>query len=124
MLFQLSNVVRMALFSEGEEQEKAVKESIESFEIVERELFKEKTLIGAGEGIGYLEIILGSFCTWLPAIEEGAGFKVFDSNKFPLVNKWMTDFLELSIVKEDLPPRDRLVSYFQQIRHFVLATKK
>lgn len=124
MLFQLANAVRMALVSVGEEQEKAITESIESFEIIETELFKEKTLIKAGEDIGYLEILLGSFCIWLPAVEEGAGFKVFDSNRFPLVNKWMTQFLELSVVKEDLPPRDLLLSYFQQIRHFVLATRK
>ncbi|KAF8412593.1 hypothetical protein HHK36_000562 [Tetracentron sinense] len=113
--------LKQALFLEGEQQEKEVKKAIEAIEILEGELQGKEKFFG-GETIGFMDIVLGCVPAWLEVVEEVAGIKLFDSQKFPSFNKWMENFVETPIIKEKLPSRDKLVFYLQKIRQIKLAS--
>ncbi|KAF8412590.1 hypothetical protein HHK36_000559 [Tetracentron sinense] len=115
--------IRHALLSEGEQQEKEVKQAIEALEILEGELKSKEKFFG-GEKIGFVDIVLGWVTVWLGVVEEVAGIKVFDSHKFPSFNKWMENFVETPIIKDKLPSRDKLVLQFHKIRQSKRFTHK
>ncbi|KAF8412591.1 hypothetical protein HHK36_000560 [Tetracentron sinense] len=118
---EFMEAIRQALISEGEQQEKEVKQAIEALEIIEGELKSKQKFFG-GEKIGFVDIVLGWVTAWLEVVEEVAGIKVFDSQKFPSFNNWMENFVETPIIKDKLPSRDKLVLYFHKIREFSLAS--
>ncbi|RVX00803.1 hypothetical protein CK203_026414 [Vitis vinifera] len=48
--------------------------------------------------------------------EEIVGLKVMDEEKFPLLSAWMQDFADAPIIKDNWPPRDRMIVKFQALR--------
>ncbi|KAK9154810.1 hypothetical protein Sjap_002290 [Stephania japonica] len=46
-------------------------------------------------------------------LQEVIGVSFIDEETFPVLCKWVEMFLSSSIVKESLPPRDKLLSFFQ-----------
>ncbi|CAK7327260.1 unnamed protein product [Dovyalis caffra] len=109
-----------ALCSLGEEKEKAIKLTVEAIEKIEEEL-KGKQFFG-GESIGYLDIAIGWMSYWLPVWEEVGSMKIVDPLQFPATNSWMNKFLKHPMIKENLPPRDEMIIYFQN-RSKELASK-
>ncbi|KAG5240677.1 glutathione S-transferase [Salix suchowensis] len=89
-----------AMCSVGEEKEKAAKLTVDALEKIEGEL-KGKRFFG-GESIGYSDIALGWMSYWLPIWEEVGSVKI--------------EFLEHPVIKENLPPRDKMIIYFQNQR--------
>ncbi|KAF8412592.1 hypothetical protein HHK36_000561 [Tetracentron sinense] len=118
---KFTKAIRLALLSEGEQQEKEVKQAIEALEIIEGELKSKEKFFG-GEKIGFVDIVLGWVTALLEVVEEVAGIKVFDSQKFPSFNKWMENFVETPIIKDKLPSREKFVIYFHKARQFSLAS--
>ncbi|KAK4835698.1 hypothetical protein QYF36_013232 [Acer negundo] len=116
---KFTEVMRKVVFTKGEQQEKEVKEAKEAMEVLEGEL-KGKKFFG-GDKIGLVDIVLGWISIWLEIMEETAGVRILDSEKCPWIHKWMHNFIDLSFVKENIPPRDRLVHYYQQIRQRVTS---
>ncbi|XP_044499321.1 probable glutathione S-transferase [Mangifera indica] len=100
-----------AMWSKGEMKEKAVKESIEALEKIEGEV-KEKKLF-EGESIGYLDLAIGWIAYWLPVWEEVGAVQILSPNKFPAVTAWMAKILSHPVIKDNLPPRDRMHVYFE-----------
>ena len=107
------------LFVDGENQEKEVKNAKEALETLEGELKGNKFF--GGESVGFVDIVLGFISIWFEVIEEVACVKVFDSQKFPSLAKWMEDFLEVPEIKENLPEKENLLPYFHKIRQLKLA---
>uniref|UniRef100_A0A6J1DBH4 glutathione transferase n=1 Tax=Momordica charantia TaxID=3673 RepID=A0A6J1DBH4_MOMCH len=99
--------------SKVEEREKAVEEASEACEALEKEL-ESKKLFG-GDRIGLVDIVGIVVAYWVPAIEEGVGFELLTSHKFPNITKWSEELLNHSVVKETLPPRAELVAYLQAV---------
>ncbi|KAL9401360.1 hypothetical protein Peur_005209 [Populus x canadensis] len=96
--------------SRGEEKEKAAKLTVDAIEKIEGEL-KGKQFFG-GESIGYLDIALGWMSYWLPVCEEVGSMKIVDPLQFPALTSWIKNFLEHPVIKENLPPRERMIIYF------------
>jgi glutathione S-transferase len=94
----------------GEEKEKAVKLAIEAMEKIEEEI-KGKKFFG-GESIGYLDIALGWISYWLPVWDEVGSMQIFDPRTFPATTSWTSNFLNHPIIKENIPPRDKMFLYF------------
>ncbi|XP_057502118.1 probable glutathione S-transferase [Actinidia eriantha] len=111
--------MRQVLFLDGENQEKEVKNAKDALETLEGELKGNKFF--GGESVGFVDIALGFITIWFEVIEEVACVKVFDSQKFPSLAKWMEDFLEVPEIKENLPEKESLVPYFHKIRQLKLA---
>ncbi|KAF9677727.1 hypothetical protein SADUNF_Sadunf08G0137500 [Salix dunnii] len=101
-----------SMCSLGEEKEKAAKLTVDAVEKIEEEL-KGKRFFG-GESIGYLDIAVGWMSYWLPIWEEVGSMKILDPLQFPALTSWMKNFLEHPVIKENLPPRDKMIIYFQK----------
>ncbi|KAF8392196.1 hypothetical protein HHK36_022538 [Tetracentron sinense] len=106
-----------AMCSQGEEHDKALKQTIEYLGIINGEL-KGKKFFG-GETIGYLDLVMGWIPHWLLVWEEVAGMEVLDPIKFPYLNAWMENFKKFPIIKDYLPPRDKMLVYYHGRRQLL-----
>ncbi|KAF7146607.1 hypothetical protein RHSIM_Rhsim04G0181100 [Rhododendron simsii] len=103
----------MAMCTQGEEKETCRKQAVESLEKIEQELIKGKSKFFGGESIGYLDIALGLISYWLPVWEEVGSMTIADPTRFPATACWTENFCSHPAVKDKLPPRDKMVVYFQ-----------
>ncbi|RWR74773.1 Glutathione transferase GST 23 [Cinnamomum micranthum f. kanehirae] len=106
--------IRTAFNSKGEEREKAVKSALEAMKTLEEEL-KGKEFFG-GEGVGFLDLVVGLIPYWLPVLEEVGGFKLLDADALPFLHAWGDRFLNIPFIKEKLPPSDRLLAYVANLQ--------
>ncbi|KAI5348068.1 hypothetical protein L3X38_000955 [Prunus dulcis] len=107
--------------STGEQQEKALKSTIEALEHIEGDLTGKKIL--GGESIGYLDIAMGWISYWLPIWEEVGSRQVLEPSKFPATISWINKILSHPVIKDNLPPRDKAVAYFHGRRNFKTSGK-
>ncbi|OAY55451.1 probable glutathione S-transferase [Manihot esculenta] len=105
----------------GEEQEKAVKESLEMLKTIEEHALGEKKYFG-GDKIGMVDIACGGIAYWLGLIEEVAGIKLLEPHKFPKLHAWTKNFIEVPIIKDNLPNRDDMLVFFKQAREKLLSS--
>ncbi|BAT84529.1 glutathione S-transferase [Vigna angularis] len=94
-----------------DEREKNVQEALEGLKFLEDEI-KGKKFFG-GEEIGLVDIGGVFIAFWIPIIQDIAGLQLFTSEKFPNLYKWSQDLMNHSVVKEVLPPRQPLFSFFK-----------
>ncbi|CAJ2677345.1 unnamed protein product [Trifolium pratense] len=111
---KLLDVAWVAMCSSGEEQEKALKLAREALENIEEEI-KGKKFFG-GDNIGYLDLALGWISYWLPIWEEVGSMQIIDPLKCSAITAWMTNFLSHPVIKDSLPPRDKMLVYFHTRR--------
>ncbi|KAM7485360.1 hypothetical protein LguiA_001369 [Lonicera macranthoides] len=86
--------------------------AMEALEKIEGEL-KGKSFFG-GESIGYLDIVLGWVSYCLPIWDEIGSMKFIDPHKFPAIISWMNRFTNHTVIKNKLPPRDKMVVYYEE----------
>ncbi|KAG5236455.1 glutathione S-transferase [Salix suchowensis] len=102
--------------SKGEELEKTMKETQEMLQTVEEHGIGEKKFFG-GESIGIADIAFGSVVYWLEVIEEVVGEgAVFEAHRFPRLHAWIKNFKQVPVIKENLPERDWMVTFFKNRR--------
>ncbi|GAU18808.1 hypothetical protein TSUD_80970 [Trifolium subterraneum] len=94
--------------------EKALKLAREALEKIEEEI-KGKKFFG-GDNIGYLDLALGWISYWLPVWEEVGSMQIIDPLKCSAITAWMTNFLSHPVIKDSLPPRDKMLVYFHTRR--------
>ncbi|KAF7144592.1 hypothetical protein RHSIM_Rhsim04G0181400 [Rhododendron simsii] len=110
-----------AMCTEGEDKEAYLKEAVECLEKIEQELIKGKSKFFGGESIGYLDIAIGWISYWLPVWEEIGSMTIGDPIQFPATAGWIENFRNHSVVKDKLPPRDKMVIYFQSLSKEIVA---
>uniref|UniRef100_A0A2N9HQL1 glutathione transferase n=1 Tax=Fagus sylvatica TaxID=28930 RepID=A0A2N9HQL1_FAGSY len=98
-------------FGEEKEREKAVEEASELLKFLENEL-KEKRSFG-GETIGLVDIAANVIGFWVGVFEETTGVELLTKEKFPKLSNWTNEYVSNSFIKENLPPRDKLIAYFR-----------
>ncbi|XP_055811670.1 probable glutathione S-transferase [Solanum dulcamara] len=105
-------VVGKALWSKGDEQEKSKQEeAYEMLKIVDNEL-KDKKFFG-GNKIGFVDVAANYIPFWVEIVEEATGVVLITSEKFPNLCAWIDEYLNCSEVKENLPDRDTMLSFFK-----------
>ncbi|XP_059599174.1 probable glutathione S-transferase isoform X1 [Vitis vinifera] len=104
---------------EGKEQEEAMVEAMENLQFLEEEL-RGKKFFG-GERIGFVDLALGWLANLISILEDVAGLKIVGEDKFPLLSTWMKDFADSPIIKDNWPPRDKMIAKFQALRDAKLA---
>lgn len=109
------------LRSEGKEQEEGIVKAKESLKYLEEEL-KGKKFFG-GEKIGFADIALGWLAHHENVFEEVSGMTLIAEDEFPLLSEWQKTFADAPVIKENWPPRDKLVTKFQAIREQSLVKK-
>ena len=97
---------------EEKEHEKAIEEASELLKFVEEEL-KEKRFFG-GESIGMVDIVANIIAFWQGIFEEVSGVELLTKEKFPKLTNWSHEFMSNSVVKECLPPKDKLLAYLRK----------
>lgn len=117
----------MVFFSDGETQEKAVKELYEKFTVLEegtKELFSVGFSSFDGKNLGFLDILMCTSFGTYKIQEEVLGVKVIDPEKNPLIFSWVTALCELPVVKELIPAFDeKLVQLLHGIRNNILNSR-
>lgn len=109
-----------AFCSEGEEREKAIESVVDGLKILNTEL-KQKFF--GGQRLGYMDIMLGWIAHWLPVMEVAGGMKIMDSDKFPAIEAWKMNFLQVPIIRDNLPDHDKMIDSFRIIRQSMKASK-
>lgn len=107
-LMQVLTSIRSVLTKKGKEQEEAMVPAMENLRFLEEEL-KGKKFFG-GEKIGFADLDLGWLDNSISILEE-----IVDEEKFPLLSAWMQDFADASIIKNNWPPRDKMIVKFQAL---------
>ncbi|XP_031096044.1 glutathione S-transferase U8-like [Ipomoea triloba] len=96
----------------GEESEKARDEMQGALKLLVDEL-KGKTLFG-GESVGVVDIAAIVVGYWMDVLQEAAGLEILSREKHAKIYEWMEALLsKCSVIKENLPPRDKLLAYYQ-----------
>ncbi|KAJ3690385.1 hypothetical protein LUZ61_019549 [Rhynchospora tenuis] len=70
----------------------------------------------AGDSIGFLDIILGSFTIWIRVVENISGAKLLDETKVPLLVEWEKRFLTVDHINKVFPTIERLEEYGRSLR--------
>ena len=100
--------------SSGEEQEKAVKDSLEMLKTIEEHALGKKRFF-CGDKISLVDIAYGWIAQLLEVLEEVAGMKLIEPQKFPRLHTWIKNFKDEPIIKENLPGRDEMLVYFKPL---------
>ncbi|KAK9125196.1 hypothetical protein Scep_014042 [Stephania cephalantha] len=103
--------LRNACWSYGEENEKLMEEARGLLRTLENEL-KGKRFFG-GDHIGLVDIAANFVAFWVGVLQEVRGVSLINEETFPVLHEWTERFASSSFVKETLPPRDKLLSFFQ-----------
>ncbi|XP_022870933.1 glutathione S-transferase U8-like [Olea europaea var. sylvestris] len=103
--------MKKACWSMGEEQEKAKGEVTDLLKILEGTLSGKKFF--GGDTIGMVDIVANFISYWLIIVQELAGVQVLTYEKFPKLGGWIDEYLNCNIIKENLPPKDKLTTLFQ-----------
>ncbi|KAI8548349.1 hypothetical protein RHMOL_Rhmol07G0267100 [Rhododendron molle] len=104
---------------QGEEQEKSAKEAQEILKTLESGL-EGKPFFG-GETIGFVDISAAWIEIWTKINEEITNIKLVDEKTMPLLCVWFQHVLENPIIKECLPPREKLVEHIKGFRSRSMA---
>ncbi|XVF06751.1 hypothetical protein REPUB_Repub06bG0077500 [Reevesia pubescens] len=112
---KLMEASKKAFASTRDDQMKAIESTVEALQLLEKELHG-KQYFGGDEEIGFVDIVAGWVAYWFQFIEEAGGFKVMDSTRFPGLDLWTKNFLQVPTIAQNLPPPDELRSVFGAIR--------
>ncbi|KAF8781211.1 hypothetical protein HU200_000677 [Digitaria exilis] len=106
-----------ARFLEEKAQKASMKEARESLVVVEEQLRGRRFL--GGDAIGLADIAAGGLLAhWLGVLEDVAGVRILsdDEEDYPALRRWTAEYTSSEAVKECLPDRGRLLTYFAAIR--------
>ncbi|XP_057959868.1 probable glutathione S-transferase isoform X2 [Malania oleifera] len=103
-----------------EDQEMAVKEAVKVLKVLEEQCLGDKKFFG-GNAIGLVDIAYGWLGHWLGGLEEVMGVKLLEPTNFPRLCAWVKNFGDVPVIKENLPNRERMLVYFQELREKSVA---
>lgn len=106
----------------GEDHEKATNEWKELLQILEKHGLGKKFF--GGEEIGMADLALGSVVCWLEIFEEVVGVKMIEAVSFPRLHQWIQNFKQEPLIKDNIPDRQKLVSFFKHRREAIVAAAK
>ncbi|KAJ8635162.1 hypothetical protein MRB53_009429 [Persea americana] len=98
-------------WSKGNEQEKHMQEAMENLKTLETALQGKKFF--GGEAIGLVDIACMFLAYWLELIQQVVGMVLIDEEKLPMLHQWAQELVNTSVVKESLPPRDKLLAFLK-----------
>ncbi|MCD9641809.1 hypothetical protein HAX54_028253 [Datura stramonium] len=116
---QISDTMKKAFISAKDAEEGAFDELFEKLKVMEegtKDFFPGGRSNICADNLGLLDIIIVCSLGTFRAAEEVLGMKILDPEKNPFVYSWVTTLLELPLVKDTLPPHDKVVSRLEFIK--------
>ncbi|OMO97346.1 hypothetical protein COLO4_14685 [Corchorus olitorius] len=107
----LPAIWKAGMWSPEGEREKAAEEACGCLKTLESALGGNRFF--GGDKVGLVDIAANFIAYWLRIIQEVTGQELLSAEKFPVLFKWADEFVNCSIVKETLPPKDKLVALFE-----------
>uniref|UniRef100_A0ACD5XDE0 Uncharacterized protein n=1 Tax=Avena sativa TaxID=4498 RepID=A0ACD5XDE0_AVESA len=99
----------IALWTDGEVQARAVRETKKNLTLLEGQLQEGKRFFG-GDAIGFLDIAVGGMSHWMGVFEEIAGVRLLSEEEHPTLCRWAKEYAADETVQRCLPDRDRVVA--------------
>lgn len=75
----------------------------------------------AGDDIGFLDIVLGSYVGWFRAAEQITARKLLDEMRTPRLAAWAARFCAHEAVRDVMPDAGRLVEFGEALRAALAA---
>ncbi|KAF7848353.1 hypothetical protein BT93_L2070 [Corymbia citriodora subsp. variegata] len=116
---QLFEAMASVIKADGEAQERAVREVHEKLRMLEEGIngsYPGGTPFINSDNVGLLDIVVCSILGAHKVQEEVLRVKFLDPEKYPTVTSWVKALIELPLVKEAMPPHEKLVGVFQLFR--------
>lgn len=110
-MFQVMLTLWKACWGPESEREKMVEEAYEGLKYLEEEL-GDKQFFG-GETIGFVDIAADFIAYWFGIAQEASGVMIMTAEKFPKLQRWSQNFVGNNIIKEVLPPKEKLMALFK-----------
>ncbi|XP_022738309.1 glutathione S-transferase U9-like [Durio zibethinus] len=120
---QLFKTMITVIKTDGEAQEKVIKEELEKLEVLEegmKEFFPDGSPSIDSENVGLLDLVFCSSVGLEEIRKEVLGIQIIDPEKTPLIFSWLKAINQLPVVKEHTPPHDKLVAFLKFIRENAL----
>ncbi|XP_038896028.1 glutathione S-transferase U9-like [Benincasa hispida] len=116
---QLFDGLLLAMKTDGEAQEKAIKDVKEKLKVVEEQglksLLAEESPFVNGDELGYLDIgmlaVLGRYMIY----QEFFGMKIVEEEEIPILFSWLNRLIEHPIA-EGAPPKEKVLGLLHIIR--------
>ncbi|CAN6306065.1 unnamed protein product [Urochloa humidicola] len=87
--------------------------ALETLEGAFRECSKGKHFFG-GDGVGFVDVVLGSYLGWFKVFEKMVGVRVLDEARTPLLAAWSERFAAAGAAKDVLPDDvDKVIEFLQ-----------
>ena len=100
----------MALWTDGEAQAAAARETKEKLTLLEAQLPEGKRFFG-GDAIGFLDIAAGgALAHWMGVFEEMAGVRLLTEEDHPALWRWAREYRADETVRQCLPDRARVLA--------------
>lgn len=116
----MSDTMKKAFVSAREQNKiAAFNEFFVNLEILEggiRVFYPKESSKTSSQSLGLLDITLVSTLGMYKAVEEVLGMKIVDQEKYPFIFSWVESLLKLPLVRETLPPHDKVVSRLELIK--------
>lgn len=93
----------------GEEKEKAAQSVRECMKTLESGLEGKKFF--GGETIGFADVAIGWIGIWGRTTEQLKDVSFVDEETMPVLHAWLHNFLEVPVIKECIPPWDKLLQH-------------
>ncbi|KAK7307112.1 hypothetical protein VNO77_39883 [Canavalia gladiata] len=106
------------LLSNGEERKKAIEDLNEMLRVLEKgvkEDLHEQFHFFNGETLGLLDIVVGTSCCNYKVFYEACNIEVIGPKMNPEIFMWVNAMKEHPLMKETLPPHDKLVAKIKGI---------
>ncbi|XP_009591433.1 glutathione S-transferase U8 [Nicotiana tabacum] len=108
----LPEMKKLCYESNNEIREKARGELHELLKLLENEIIKDKNFFGVNK-VGYIEIVSILITYWLGVIQEALKVDILTKEEFPNICAWAENVISFSFIKENLPPREKLLAFYK-----------
>ncbi|XP_076909643.1 glutathione S-transferase U7-like [Bidens hawaiensis] len=103
-------IIRMLRIT-PDQKENVAKEAREILKTLEGSLNPSKPFSGC-QNLSFMDISIVWVGYYFQMFEKMLDVKLLDEENTPLLNKWFRDVLDLQVIKECVPPFDKLVAHY------------